>query len=732
MANTSSSPVVGTFSVVPTAIGCSGTAGAFSITVNPTPNVNSIPSQVKCNGVNSEAINFSGLVSGTTYAWTNNQSSIGILGSGSGNISSIALANTSNSPVVGTFSVEPTANGCSGTTGAFNITVNPTPTVNSITSQVKCNGVNSDAISFSGLVTGTTYAWTNTQSSIGIGSTGSGNISSVALSNATSSPAIGTFSVVPSANGCSGTAGAFNITVNPTPTLNSITSQVKCNGVNSDAISFSGLVTGTTYAWTNTQSSIGILGSGNGNISSIALANTSSSPVVGTFLVVPKANGCNGTSSSFSITVNPLPAAPTANSVTTNYNGLEQTTPDLILPAGQSISWFNSSVGGVSSTKPKGKNADTYNSYASATIDATGCISSSRTLIYLTINKAPLTITAKDATRTYGTVNPTLSFIYSGLVNEENEIYKWPDINTIAVPNSPPGTYPIIPSAAVDPNYTISYFNGSLTVTKAPLTITAKPHTITYNGTAYTGGNGVVPTGLAAGESISSLTGTLIYTGTSQGAKNVDTYTIIPGGLSSPNYNINYVGATLEIKKATLKVIAGDQSVNFGTPAAKILTDATFTYASLLGGDDASAITGSVTYSTNYTPLTSTGASGIYLEPIITGLSSTNYDIIAVKGTITITAPPSSPVFQIPNAFTPNSDGHNDTFKIIENGYVTSIIGFKIFTKSGKLIFSDKDGAWDGRFAGVMLDSDVYIWIADFMNKNNVQEHLSGTVLLLK
>jgi gliding motility-associated-like protein len=92
----------------------------------------------------------------------------------------------------------------------------------------------------------------------------------------------------------------------------------------------------------------------------------------------------------------------------------------------------------------------------------------------------------------------------------------------------------------------------------------------------------------------------------------------------------------------------------------------------------------------------------------------------------------SSPVFQIPNAFTPNSDGHNDTFKIIENGYVTSIIGFKIFSKSGKLIFSDKDGAWDGRYAGVMLDSDVYIWIADFMNKNNIQEHLTGTVLLLK
>ena len=350
----------------------------------------------------------------------------------------------------------------------------------------------------------------------------------------------------------------------------------------------------------------------------------------------------------------------------------------------------------------------------------------------LKVDKAPLIITAENKTKVYGTANPTLTYTYSGLVNGDLATITWPTIITAALPNSSVGVYPIIPSAAIDPNYTISYVNGSLTVTKAPLTITAKPHTITYNGTVYTGGNGVVPTGLAAGESISNLTGTLNYTGTSQGAKNVGSYTIIPGGLSSPNYDINYVGDNLEIKKAILNVVAGDQSVNFGTELAKILNDAVYTYSGLVGGDNASDITGSVTYTTNYTPLTSTGASGIYLEPIITGLSNSNYDIIAVKGTITITAPPSSPVFQIPNAFTPNSDGHNDVFRIVQNGYVTSIISFRIFTKSGKLIFSNTDQAWDGRYNGVMLDSDVYIWIADFINKNNIQEHLTGTVLLLK
>ena len=682
--------------------------------------------------------------------------------------------------------------------------------------------------------------------------------------------------------------------------------------------------------------------------------------------------GCSETSTPTIITVNDLPAAPIANSVSLNYNGLQQTTPDLIPPSGQSISWFTLPVGGVNSSKPQGINVGTYNSYANAIIDATGCISSSRTLVFLTINKKSititvdpnqtkvygaanpstytygvspsltglaalngtltrvsgesvgtyaieqndlttannpnytinyignnftitkksititatagqskvygatdpstyvytvspsitglasltgslirvvgetvgpyaieqndlttannpnytityvgnnftitqkpititvdagqtkvygatnpltytytvspslaglaalngtltrvsgetvgpyaieqndlttsnnpnytinyvgnnftitkksLTITADNKTKFYGAANPIFTYTYSGLVNGDLATFTWPTIITTADQNSPAGTYPIIPSAATDPNYTITYVDGILTVTKTALTITAKPHTILYNGTNYSGGNGVILTGMATGESISNLTGTLNYKGTSQGAINVGTYTIIPDGLSSPNYNINYVGDALEIKKATLKIIAGNQIVNFGTPTSKILTDATFTYASLLGGDNASAITGSLSYSTNYTPLTSPGSTGIYIEPIITGLSAANYELIAEKGNITITALLTSSAFQMPNAFTPNSDGHNDTFKIIQNGYVTSIISFRIFTKSGKLIFSDKDGAWDGRYAGVMLDSDVYIWIADFMNKNNVQEHLTGTVLLLK
>lgn len=98
-----------------------------------------------------------------------------------------------------------------------------------------------------------------------------------------------------------------------------------------------------------------------------------------------------------------------------------------------------------------------------------------------------------------------------------------------------------------------------------------------------------------------------------------------------------------------------------------------------------------------------------------------------------ITAP-ATIIFEIPNAFTPNGDGMNDELKIISNAGVRSLTSFKIFSRSGNLVFESRDlsRGWDGRYNGNLLPADIYYWTAVYVDRNNVTNPKNGTVLLLK
>ncbi|ARS40380.1 hypothetical protein CA265_12220 [Sphingobacteriaceae bacterium GW460-11-11-14-LB5] len=93
-------------------------------------------------------------------------------------------------------------------------------------------------------------------------------------------------------------------------------------------------------------------------------------------------------------------------------------------------------------------------------------------------------------------------------------------------------------------------------IKKAALTISANDFSKAYDGMAFTGGNGASYNGFAIGDDATVLTGTLTYGGTSQGANNVGNYAITPGGLSSANYNINYVDGKLLISQSTTNTLS--------------------------------------------------------------------------------------------------------------------------------------------------------------------------------
>src|SRR5262249_25162865 len=89
----------------------------------------------------------------------------------------------------------------------------------------------------------------------------------------------------------------------------------------------------------------------------------------------------------------------------------------------------------------------------------------------LTVNPAALTITADDQFVAYGAPLPALTASYSGLVNGDtpNSLTTAPTLRTTARPGSPFGTYPITVRGALDPNYTIRYVVGKLTIVTPPV-----------------------------------------------------------------------------------------------------------------------------------------------------------------------------------------------------------------------------------------------------------------------
>ncbi|MFZ4520569.1 MAG: PKD-like domain-containing protein [Bacteroidales bacterium] len=305
--NTGTTPVIATVVVTPSANGCAGTPLSFNITVYPTTTINPVNNAVYCNGAAAAAVTFGSPVAGTTFTWVNNTPSIGLGANGTGNIPSFTATNLGIAPVVATITVTPSANGCTGTPLSFTITVNPTATVNLVSDKTYCNGTTTTIITLGSPVAGTTFTWVNNTPSIGLAANGTGNIPSYTATNAGTTPEIATITITPSANGCTGTPSSFTITVNPTTTVNTLLSEVYCNGVSASAITFSSPVAGTTYAWVNTTPSIGLAANGTGNISSFTATNTGTTPVVATITVTPSANGCVGTPSSFTITVNPTP-----------------------------------------------------------------------------------------------------------------------------------------------------------------------------------------------------------------------------------------------------------------------------------------------------------------------------------------------------------------------------------------------------------------------------------------
>lgn len=286
-----------------------------------------------------------------------------------------------------------------------------------------------------------------------------------------------------------------------------------------------------------------------------------------------------------------------------------------------------------SGTSQGAKNVNSY------TIIPSGLLANNYSLSYvngtLIISKAALTITAKDSSKVYDGIafNGGNGIAYAGFVNNETStnltgtlIYSGTSQGATSVNN-----YVIAPGGLTSGNYNISYVNGKLTISKAVLTIAANDSSKTYDGLAFSGGNGVTYSGFVNNQTSADLAGTLAYTGTSQGATNVNNYAIVPGGLTSNNYDINYVNGNLTISKAALTITAKDSSKVYDAVAFNGGNGVTYT--GFVNNENNAVLTGTLSYSGTSQNAVNTGNYVITLS----GLTSGNYDIQYANGSLTIT-----------------------------------------------------------------------------------------------
>ncbi|MFT6504037.1 MAG: gliding motility-associated-like protein [Crocinitomicaceae bacterium] len=429
--NAGATPLVATITVTPSLNGCIGATETFTITINPTPTVDPIADQTVCNGTATANVVFTGAVGGTTYNWANTNGGIGLPAGGAGNIGPFVGTNAGAAPISGTITVTPTINGCVGSPEVFTITVNPSPVVNPIPDETLCNGAPTTAVNFTSTTAGTTFAWSNNTTSIGLGASGNGNIPSFNATNAGATSTTATITVTPTANGCLGTAINFTITVDPTPTVNAVADQTICSGEPTTAVNFSGNVAGTIYNWVNTNPAIGLGAGAAGNIPTFNGTNAGAAPISGTITVTPTANGCVGTPTDFVITVNPLPTATISGTTsvcendaqpTITFTGANGTAPytftyninGTLQPAVVSVG--NTATVLVPTTPP-----GTYNYNLVDVTDASGtaCSQAQAGTATITVNPNPVPVITGTATyctgtsATLGTSTPFAGYLWS-------------------------------------------------------------------------------------------------------------------------------------------------------------------------------------------------------------------------------------------------------------------------------------------------------------------------------
>src|SRR5689334_5575640 len=234
-----------------------------------------------------------------------------------------------------------------------------------------------------------------------------------------------------------------------------------------------------------------------------------------------------------------------------------------------------------------------------------------------TVNPALLEVTANPQSKVYGTADPTLTYTFSGLVNDDTSAVFSGALGRAAGENV--GNYAINQGTlSAGANYTIDFTGANFAITQALLSVSANAQTKVYG--AKDPKLTFTFSGLVNGDTSAVFTGAL----TRDAGQNVGNYAITQGTLAASNYTTSSTGANFAITPATLTYIANSTNRTYGSDSPALSGKVT----GFVNGDTlASATSGTLSFTTSATQASNVGTYAVTGS----GLSANNGNYVFVQ-----------------------------------------------------------------------------------------------------
>ncbi|MFM7751345.1 MAG: Ig-like domain-containing protein, partial [Opitutaceae bacterium] len=220
----------------------------------------------------------------------------------------------------------------------------------------------------------------------------------------------------------------------------------------------------------------------------------------------------------------------------------------------------------------------------SVALGASNAAGSGSATLTLQIDKAVLTVTARDATRVFGAANPQFPVNYDGFFGSDSAavLRGLPVVSTSATAGSDAGTYDLMPSGAESEFYQFTYVKGRLTITPAPVILSFESLAQAYTGRPL---SPVVLT------SVPGIPFVVTYNGSSAAPVNVGAYavTATAGG---GNYSGTVTGEFIISRGSqfiNLRLVPAETVLNGSTEPVQVLATSSAGLPVVLSVDAGSA-----------------------------------------------------------------------------------------------------------------------------------------------